>query len=129
MFKKSLSFVLIILSLNVIGVSSAYADSKEEKEARFAEKVKAGIAKLGTGTEARVEVKLRDKTKLKGYVSQINENSFVVVEDDTGAATEVPYPNARQVKGNNLSKGVGVAIAVGILVVAIILVATVFGGN
>ena len=31
-------------------------------------KVKEVINKLGTGENARVEVKLRDQTKLKGYV-------------------------------------------------------------
>ena len=62
MFKKVLSVVLVGFLLNVTGVSFAYAGSKEEKETRFAEKVKEGIGKLGTGAEARIEVKLRDKT-------------------------------------------------------------------
>ncbi len=44
------------------GVRFAYAGSKAEKETRFAEKVKDGISKLGTGPDARIEVKLRDKT-------------------------------------------------------------------
>ncbi len=116
--------------LNAVGVSSVYAGSKEEKEARFTERVREGIGKLGTGTEARVEVKLRNNTKLKGYVSQSNTESFTVV-DANGVATEVAYPQVKQVKGNNQfpSKNVGAAIAVGIVVVAIILVATVFGGR
>lgn len=130
MFKQILSFTLVVLLFNVMAANSAYAgSSKEEKEARFAEKVKAGIAKLGTGKEARVEVKLKNKTKLKGYVSQINENSFVVVEDKTGAATEVPYSNAKQVKGNNLSKNVTLTLVlVGLLAVALIS-AVIFSGN
>ncbi len=115
---------------NPVGVSSVYAGSKEEKEARFTQRVREGIGKLGTGTEARVEVKLRNNTKLKGYVSQSNTESFTVV-DANGVATEVAYPQVKQVKGNNQfpSKNVGAAIAVGIVVVAIILVATVFGGR
>ena len=130
MMKKILSLMLVGLLINLMAVNSVYADPKAEKEARFAEKVKAGIAKLGTGREARIEVKLKDKTKLKGYVSQINENSFVVVEDKTGMVTEVPYPNAKQVKGNNLSKNVTLTLVlVGILAVAVILAATVFAGN
>ncbi len=130
MIKKTLSFVLVVLLLNAFGVSSAYAGSKEEKEARFTERVGEGIGKLGTGTEARVQVKLRNKTKLKGYVSKSNAESFTVV-DAKGVATEVAYPQVKQVKGNNQfpSKNVGAAIAVGIVVVAIILVATVFGGR
>lgn len=129
MFKKILSLVLVVLLLNVIGVNSAYAgDSKEEKAARFTERVRAGISKLGTGTEARIEVKLRNKTKLKGYVSEATAENFTVI-DANGVATEVAYPQVKQVKGNNLSEGVTIAIVVGILAVAIILAATVFAGN
>ena len=116
MFKKCLSFALIVLLLNAVGVSSVYADTKEEKEARFTERVRENINKLGTGTDARVEVKLRNKTKLKGYISQINENSFVVVEENTNISTEVPYSQAKQVKGNNLSNGAKLAIGIGLLV-------------
>jgi hypothetical protein len=121
--------MLAMLLIHVGLAQSVAAGTNPEKEAKFAEKVKAGIAKLGTGTEARVEVKLKDKRKLKGYVSEAGTDSFTIVDEKTGEATKVAYSNAKQVKGNNLSKGVGVAIAIGILVVAIILVATVFGGN
>ncbi len=114
MFKKVLSSTLVILVINLAFGTTAFASTKEEKEARFAAKVKNEIAKLGTGTDARVEVKLRDKTKLKGYISQIKENSFVVVADDTNTPTEVPYPQTKQVKGNNLSTGAKIAIGIGI---------------
>ena len=115
MFKKYLTLVLTILVVNLFLSAAVFADTKEEKTARFAEKVKTTIVKLGTGKDARVEVKLKDGTKLKGYVSQINENSFAVTDEQTGRATEIPYPNAKQVKSSNLSNGVKVAIAVGIL--------------
>ena len=113
--------MIINLSLSV----SVFAETKVEKDAKFADKVKMNITKLGTGKDARVEVKLRDKTKLKGYISQINENGFVVVDEKTGAATEISYSNAKQVKGNNLSTGIKIAIGVGILLaVMFILVQT-----
>lgn len=122
--------MLIVLLLNVMAVNSAAAaGSNEEKEVRFAEKVKAGIAKLGTGTEARVTVKLKNKTKLKGYIGEANADNFTVI-DANGVATEVLYPNVKQVKGNNLSKNVTLTLVlVGILAVTVILVATVFAGN
>ena len=124
MFKKILSFALVVIMLNVVGVSSAYAGSKEDKEARLIERVKESIGKLGIGTDARVEIKLLDKTKLKGYVSQINENSFTVVDEKTGNASEVPYSKAKQVKGNNLSTGVKIAIGVGIVLVVLFILGT-----
>ena len=122
MFKKVLCLVLVGFVLGVAGVAPAYAGSKEEKEARFAEKVKEGISKLGTGPEARVEVKLRDKTKLKGYVSEAGKDSFVVVDEKTGAASTVPYPQVKQVKGNNLSTLAEIALGIGVIILPIVLV-------
>ena len=119
MFKRKLTLMLVgALIFSLSASPMTFAKSKEEKAAEFASKVKTGIAKLGVGPEARVEIKLRDKTKLKGYVSQINDDSFVVADAKTGATTEVTYPNVTQVKGNNLSTGakiaIGVAIGVGV---------------
>jgi hypothetical protein len=122
MFKKILSLALVGLLLNVSGGSLAYAGAKAGKEARFAEKVKEGVGKLGTGAEARIEVKLRDKTKLKGYVSEAGEDSFVMVDDKTGATSTVTYAQVKQVKGNNLSKGVEIAIGVGVILIPILVV-------
>jgi hypothetical protein len=123
MFKKILSLLLIGLLINTAGAVSTYANSKTEKEARFVEKVKQGIGKLGTGESARIEVKLRDKTKLRGYVKEAGSDSFTVVDAKTGVETNVAYSNARQVKGNNLSTGAKIAIGLAILagVLAILL--------
>jgi sensor histidine kinase regulating citrate/malate metabolism len=118
MFKKYLTLILAVLVINLSFSATAFAGTTVEKIAKQSEKVKANIARLGTGKDARVEIKLRDNTKLKGYVSQINENNFVVVNDKTGNASEVPYANAKQVKGNNLSTGV--KIAIGVVVVLVI---------
>ena len=122
MFKKVLSLALAGFLFSVAGRMPAYANSKEEKATRFAEKVKAGISKLGTGAEARIEVKLRDKTKLKGYVSEAGEDSFVIVNEKTGATTRVTYPQVKQVKGNNLSTAAEIALGVGIIILPIAIV-------
>lgn len=99
----------------------AAAATFSENEARLVEKIKAGIASLGTGSEARVKLKMRDGRKLEGYVSEANEESFVVINAKTGVATSVAYPQVRQVKGNNFSTGakigIGIAIAVGVAVI------------
>lgn len=128
MFKKYLILGLTVLVINLFLSPSVFAGTTGEKEAKFTERVKTNIAKLGTGKDAQVEIKLRDKTKLKGYVSEIKENSFVVVDDKTGNAAEVPYSNAKQVKGNNLSTGVKIAIGAAILVGVVVLICIVSSG-
>ncbi len=114
MFKKLLSFFLVALLINLAGAVPASAASKEEQQARFAEKVKASVLKLGTGEPARVKVKLRDKTKLEGYISVADGDGFTVVDSKTGMATTVAYPQVKSVKGNNLSTGAKIAIGAGI---------------
>ena len=115
---KVLSLMLAVLLMGI----AAHAGTKEEKDAQFAEKVKQGISKLGTGVDARIEVKLRDKTRLKGYVSEAGEDSFVIVDAKTGAPSRVTYPQVKQVKGNNLSRAAEIAIGVGVIVLPIVIV-------
>jgi hypothetical protein len=79
--------------------------------------------KLGTGSDARVEVKLRDKTKLKGHISDVGSESFAVVDDKTGSATTVTYRQVKQVKGNNLPTGVKIAIGVAIFLAVVFIIA------
>jgi hypothetical protein len=120
--KKLLTMIVACLVLSAVSVRPVWASSNVEKEVRFAGKVKAGIEKVGTGRDTRVEVKLRDKTRLKGYVSEIGEAEFVVTDAKTGASNKVAYANVAQVKGNNLSTGAKIAIGIGIGVGLTILV-------
>ena len=114
--QKSLSLTLIGALLYALLALPAFAatSNSEQKEAARVAKIKSSIAKLGTGPEAKLKIKLNDKTKLAGYVGQINDASFVMVDDKTGAATEVAYPNVTQAKGKNLSTGAAIAIGIGI---------------
>ena len=127
MFKKYLTLILAVLIINIFLSSSAFAGTKEEKANKLAEKVKVNISKLGTGKDSRVEMKLKDGTKLKGYFNQINETSFVVVDEKTGASSEVPYSSAKQVKGKNLSTGAKIAIGIAIGAAIFLIVVFVLG--
>ena len=123
MLKKYLTLILTILVINLSFSAVAFADTKVEKEAKFAEKVKANVTKLGTGKDAKVEVKLKDGTKIKGYIRQIYEGSFVVIDDKTGASTEIPYPQVKQAKGKSdtyyfVFGIVGIAALIALLIVA-----------
>ncbi len=107
MLKKISSLTLIVLLMQMFFALPTFAGTKEEK---FTEKVKTGIAKLGTGPEAKIKVKLKDGTKIKGYVTEVSENQFVVMNLKTGQTIPIAYPEVSQAKGNNLSKGVIITI-------------------
>jgi exosome complex RNA-binding protein Rrp4 len=123
MNKKTSSMVLAcLLAVSIICQQTAAAGSTPDKEARVAQKVKAAILELGSGPSTTVSIKLRDKTRLTGCVSEIGDNSFTVTDLKTGEITKVSHPDVVQVKGNNLSTGVKIAIGVAIIVgIAIVL--------
>ena len=69
-----------------------------------------------------MEVKLRDKTKLKGYISGASAETFSVTDLKTGATATVAYPDVTRVRGHNLSTGATIAIAAGVAVGVTLLV-------
>ena len=122
MLMRITSILLVVLLANMVSPSRAFASDKQDKETKFAEKTKTQLEKIGTGPDARVEVKMRDKTRLKGHISEISYEYFVVVDDKTGAATRVTYSQVQRVKGFNLSTGAQIAIGVGITVGVLIII-------
>ena len=104
MIKRSCSLIVAcLLTLSTIAHQTTSASSKPDKDAQFAQKIKAAIVQLGTGQTSQVSIKLRDKTKLTGYVSEIGDHSFVVTDLKSAETKTVAYPEVVQVKGNNLS--------------------------
>jgi hypothetical protein len=122
MFKRILTMVIAVLLIQAVCAQPISAASKAEKQAERTEKVRAGILKLGVGTDARVAIKLRDDVKLAGYISEAKSDSFVVTDMKTRAATTVAYGDVTQVKGHNIGTGAKIAIGIGIGVGVTILV-------
>jgi hypothetical protein len=120
MLKKICSVLLSALLLQAAAVP-ALAATSAEKEARRAEKVRTQLAKLGTGTDARVRVELRDKTRLEGYLSELGDESFVIT-NKAGVATVVTYPQVKKAQGHNLSTSAKIAIGVGIGIAIVLLI-------
>ena len=125
MLKKLCSVVLSALLLQAAAVT-AVAATKAEKEARRAEKVSVKLAKLGTGSDARIKLELRDKTKLEGFVKEAGADTFALT-DRAGKTTTVEYSQVSKAKGHNLSTGakigIGIGIGAGVTLLVILLIA------
>jgi hypothetical protein len=97
--------------------------AKGIEDARLAEKARVSIAKLGVGKDARVEIKLRDNTRVKGYISLAEEDSFTVTDSRTGVSRTLAYGDVTKVskQGNGFSTMtkvlIGAAAVVGAVVV------------
>lgn len=123
MLNKTIAMLLVVLLFNFATMSAVFAnETKTEKEVKFAQKVKTEITKLGVGIDSKVQVKLKDGTKLKGYISEVNDEGFVVT-DKEGNATPVPYNKAKQVGGSNTKTGLIIAVGIVVFLVIIALAA------
>lgn len=129
MLKRICSVTLSALLLQAAALP-AFGATNAEKEARRAEKVRTQLSKLGTGTDARIKVELRDKTKLEGHVSAADADAFSVT-DNKGNTTHVPYQQVKKARGNNLSTGakiaIGIGIGVGVLIIIALIAVTHYG--
>jgi hypothetical protein len=103
MFRKIFAMMLsATVLLTAFGLQSMMAQGMAD--ARATEKIRSSVEKIGVGGNARVDVKLRDNTQLKGYISDANQDSFTVVDNKTGARNSVSYADASSVK--KTSRGV-----------------------
>ena len=120
MLNKLLSLTLGLVMGGSVGVNPVYAGSQDERQARATAKVKQRIKERGVGENARVEVVLLDGTKLKGHISEVGEDSFVVANG--GAPVRVTYSQVRRVKGRGLSTGGKVLMWLGVTAGVLLLI-------
>jgi hypothetical protein len=127
MLKKFLTCTLIVLvQMIYAGPIYAQAAATATKTDAAIQKVKREIEKLNANGKNIARVKLNNDTKLKGYISQANEDNFVIT-DKHGQKNTVSYTDVREVKkGSGLSRtskilivtGIGVAVIVTIIAVS-----------
>jgi hypothetical protein len=120
--KRILTFALVALAINFACATSAPAQSN--KDILRIDKLRRGVEKIGF--DERVEVKLNDGTKLKGRITGIADDQFVIT-DQQGAATKIPYSNIKRVVKHDDTTGshlatlaLGVGALVGVLALLVV---------
>ena len=108
MIKQYLTIVLIGLLAFSANTSLIFAQNKTAD----AEKIKADVMKRGTNEKKSVRVKMLNGTKLKGYISQIGEDSFTLTDLKTKQPTVIAYRDAAKVEGRGLAGGARIGIIV-----------------
>ncbi len=113
MMKKIISILLLAVTFNTAVIQGSFAQSSSDRDVQeHAEKIEKAIRKLRSGTDSKVTVNLWNKSKVKGYVSDIDDDSFTVVEKNGNSST-IKFTEAKKVKGKNLPAGVWIAIGAG----------------
>jgi hypothetical protein len=102
---KRIFGVLISAAILVTSLAFQSAQAQAGRDTDAAARARVKVEKLGAGSNAGVEVKLLDGTKLKGYVSAREPDSFTVTDRKTGSSSVVGYAEVSEVKksGGGLS--------------------------
>jgi hypothetical protein len=118
MWRKLFSLALVVLMCHA--ADALLVRNVRAQGGTVDDKVKTFVAKRGTGPKAKVTVKLKDKTKLQGYISQAGDDSFTLADSKTGQLKTLNYQDVAEVKKPGglslLAKiGIGIGAAVGVL--------------
>ena len=118
MWRKLFSLALVVLLCHV--ADAMLVRNVTAQNGTVDDKVKTFVAKRGTGPKAKVTVKLKDNTKLKGYISQAGNDSFTLADSKTGQLRTLNYQDVAEVKkpgGLSLPAkiGIGIGAALGVL--------------
>ncbi len=124
MIRKQIAATLAAILLVATAFFPSVSRAQSATNLQDTAKTRATVQKIGTGRDAGVEVKLRDKTKLKGYISAVEQDSFTLTDSKTGSAQTLSYAEVDQVKkqhGGLSTRGwlVIAAVAAGVVITAI----------
>lgn len=96
MMKKYAAFLLFALVVNVISGYSVSAQT-QNSDAESLRKLKIKVAKIYSQPRGRIIVKYNDGTKLKGYLTEVKDDTFGVTETKTGNVTNIQYAQVKSV--------------------------------
>ena len=118
-FSIVLSGMLLLVPLSF---RTAKAQTFKDGEA---DQVRAKVQKIGVGPSARVEVKMLSGTKMKGYVSKMEADSFDLTDLNSGAIQTVAFAEVTQIKKLNGGSSKRTWFIIGAAAVAAIIIGVV----
>lgn len=127
MIRKYLTYFLILSLLNFPLLAQTKAEKKAAQEAARIAQLKATINSYGIGEDALVEVKRKTGKKVKGYISEVKDDGFVVADTSAASSYEVRYSEVNSVKPWKLPNPgsskqmviIGVVVGIGVTALAI----------
>jgi hypothetical protein len=126
MLRTLLSFMLV--GLLMLGLNTAPVMALQGNDnAKAVDKLRLKVAKLGVGEKARVTVRMKDGTKIKGFITQAGTNDFSMRDRNTGDPRVILYSDVARIEDNsghstlrNVLIGVGIGVAGVITFIAIV---------
>lgn len=125
--------VVVLLLQSFAGLPAVVAAKKQaENGAQLSEQVKVKVARLGVGESARITVRFKDGTKLKGYIAQAKDSEFIVRDRKTDAPSTVLYRDVARIesnRGHSTARNVALGTAIGVGTVLTILFVSIHALN
>jgi len=129
------SKIVAVVLLGVMACLSFRAEAQSEVDEQARERqntasiAKARVQEIARGKSSVVYVKLRDGTQLRGYISQIANDSFTMTDKATNITTAVSYGDVVVLRGKAPSSArskvrIGAGIGLSILATVVGVLAT-----
>jgi hypothetical protein len=90
----------------------------QAKGGKSPEQVKAEVLKRGTGEKAKVKVKLRNGSEVRGYISKADQDTFDVHGKNSENVT-LAYADVLSVRKSGISTAAKIGIAAGVAALVI----------
>ena len=120
MLKTYVSLLVAVMLLLATTSQPAAASQSADgggRQGPTVEQVKSKIARLGIGAKAKATIKLKNGTKVKGYVAQADQEDFVIRDRKTDAPTTIRYADVLKVednKGHSTARNIAIGVAIGV---------------
>jgi hypothetical protein len=128
MLKMILSSLLIFTLSNLLTVQFALAQANSG-QTKSIQDARQAIKEIGEGYRSRVQITLKDGTKLEGYLSTVADDYFAVTSEKTGKTSQVSYSEVTKIiqqaprRSSNRGPIIAVLAAVAIIVFAFVVYA------
>lgn len=81
----------LVVALSVIITAMSLPATVMAQSTREVEKIRAKVQTLSANKDSQVEVKFRDRTKLKGYIGSVEPVSFTLRDSKAGTSQSIAY--------------------------------------
>jgi hypothetical protein len=126
---RLLASLMATLFLLGPALQTASAGPQNNKQAPTIEEIKIQVNRVGVGEKARATITTRDGAKIKGYVSRVGDDDFVIRDRKTDAPTTLRYADVVKVErhhgGHSIARNILIGVGIGTAVVFIAVVAAI----
>lgn len=90
-------YLAIALSVILTAISFGLPATARAQSTSDPEKIRARVQTLATSKDSQVQVKFRDKTKLKGHIDSVDRVSFTLRDSKNGTTQSIEYSEVESV--------------------------------